>query len=40
MSKFFSSILSALGLGAAGIGSQACIMVIADEIKCPKSLVK
>lgn len=40
MSKLFSSILAALGLGAAGVGSQACIVWFADEPECPKSLIK
>lgn len=40
MSKLFSNILAALGLGAAGVGSQACFMVLFDEPKCPKSLIK
>lgn len=40
MGKLFSSILAALGLGAAGMGSQACLMFLADEPKCPKSLIK
>lgn len=40
MTKLFSNILAALGLSAAGVGSQACIAWFADEPKCPKSLVK
>lgn len=40
MGKLFSSILAALGLGAAGMGSQACFVVLADEPECPKSLIK
>ena len=40
MAKLFSSILAALGLGAANVGSQACFMVFADEPECPKNLVK
>lgn len=40
MSKLFSSILAALGLGAAGMGSQACFMFLADEPECPKSLIR
>lgn len=40
MLKLFSNILAALGLGAANVGSQACLMFIADEPECPKSLIK
>ena len=40
MSKLFANILAALGLGAAGTGSQACFVWFADEPECPKSLVK
>lgn len=40
MAKLFSNILAALGLGAANMGSQACVMFFADEPECPKSLVK
>lgn len=38
--NLFASILRTLGLGAAGMGSQACIFWMLDEPKCPKSLVK
>lgn len=38
--KFFASILKALGLSAAGMGSQACVCWMLDEPECPKSLVK
>ena len=40
MAKLFSNILAALGLGAANMGSQACVMVLFDEPECPKSLIK
>lgn len=40
MSKLFSNILAALGLGASSFGSQACFVFLADEPKCPKSLIK
>ena len=40
MAKLFSNILAALGIGAANVGSQACVMVFLDEPKCPKSLIK
>ena len=40
MAKLFSYILAALGLGAANMGSQACLMFLFDEPECPKSLVK
>jgi len=38
--NLFAAILKALGLGAAGFGSQACSCWMLDEPKCPKSLVK
>lgn len=38
--RFFASILKALGLGAANMGSQACLLWMVDEPKCPKSLIK
>lgn len=37
---FIASILSFLGAAAASTGSNACIFVILDEPKCPKSLIK
>ena len=40
MNRFFSSILSVLGLGAASVGSQACYILWIDEPECPKSLIK
>ena len=38
--KVFSAILKALGIKAAGMGSQACMTVMWDEPKMPKSLIK
>ena len=38
MRDFFASILSALGFGAAGLGSEACMSWIWDEEEMPKSL--
>lgn len=40
MKNFFASVLAALGLNAASVGSQACWMVVWDEEECPKSLIK
>jgi len=40
MGKLFSSILAALGFGAAGMGSHACIVYWIDEPECPESLIK
>lgn len=40
MLKLFSNIISALGLGASEMGSQACFVFLADEPECPKSLIK
>jgi len=38
--RFFASILKALGINAASVGSQACLLWILDEPECPKSLIK
>ncbi len=38
--RFFASVLKALGLGTANMGSQACLLWMVDEPKCPKSLIK
>lgn len=40
MGRFFASILSKLGIGAASTGSQSCIYFWLDEPECPKSLIK
>lgn len=37
---FIVNILAALGVGSAKTGSQACIFFLADEPKCPESLIK
>lgn len=38
--KLFSSILAALGIKVAEMGSQACLTFFWDEEETPKSLVK
>ena len=38
--KLFSAILAALGIKAAGMGSQACFTWLWDEEETPKSLIK
>ena len=40
MGKLFSVVLSVLGVVAAGIGSQACMFLWADEPETPASLIK
>lgn len=40
MGRFFASLLSKLGFGAAATGSQACFAFWVDEPECPKSLIK
>ena len=40
MGRFFASLLSKLGFGAATTGSQACFCFLFDEPECPKSLIK
>ena len=40
MGKLFASILAALGLKSAGMGSQACVCAFLDEEEMPKSLIK
>lgn len=37
---FLANLLAALGIGAAEVGSSACVLVVFDEPECPKSLVK
>lgn len=37
---FLANILSALGVGSAATGSQACHSFIIDEPECPESLIK
>lgn len=36
----FANILSGLANGFANIGSKACVIILMDEPKCPKSLIK
>ena len=38
--KFLANILKSLGVKAANMGSQACLTMIWDEPKMPKSLIK
>lgn len=38
--KLFGSILASLGSLAASIGSAGCIIIVYDEPKMPKSLIK
>lgn len=38
--SFLATILGTVGSILAGIGSQACILVVVDEPECPKSLIK
>jgi len=38
--NFLAKFFSFLGLGAAGLGSQACMAIIFDEPEMPKSLIK
>ena len=35
-----ASLLEFLGALASGAASQACLLIIADEPECPKSLIK
>ena len=37
---FLINFLTTIGSLAAGVGSQACFMIIMDEPECPKSLIK
>ncbi len=37
---FVASLLATVGSFLATMGSQACILVVADEPDCPKSLIK
>jgi len=38
--SFLATVLATLGSLLAGVGSQACAVVIMDEPECPKSLIK
>ena len=38
--KLFSSVLTVLGTLAATLGTQGCTVLILDEPKMPKSLLK
>lgn len=40
MKGFFATVLGALGLNAASMGSEGCFFMILDEEECPKSLIK
>ena len=35
-----ASILSFIGATVASTGSNACVLIVMDEPKCPKSLIK
>lgn len=37
---FVASLLATVGSFLATMGSQACIVVVADEPECPKNLIK
>ena len=37
---FIASLLATIGTFVASMGSQACMVVVADEPECPKSLIK
>ena len=38
--NFFANAIASLGSLLAGMGSQACFVVVLDEPECPKSLIK
>lgn len=38
--SFIADILAALGMGAANIGTQGCMVFIIDEPKMPKCLIE
>lgn len=38
--KLFGSILSSIGSFAASVGSAGCLLIVYDEPKMPKSLIK
>ena len=39
MKGFLATVLGALGLNAAAMGSEGCWCMIWDEEECPKSLI-
>lgn len=40
LKSLFASLMSVVGMGAANVGSQGCMMFFLDEPKMPKSLIK
>ena len=40
MKGFFATVLGALGLNVASMGSEGCLWMFWDEEECPKSLIK
>ncbi len=38
--RIFAKLFSFLGFGAANLGSQACMVLMLDEPKMPKSMIK
>ena len=37
---FIASLLASIGSIVAGLGSQACYLILMDEPECPTSLIK
>lgn len=40
LKSLFASLMSVVGMGAANVGSQGCMVFFLDEPKMPKSLIK
>ena len=40
LKSLFAALMSVVGMGAANVGSQGCMMFFLDEPKMPKSLIK
>ncbi len=38
--SFVVSLIAAVGSLVAGLGSQACFMILFDEPECPNTLIK
>lgn len=40
LKSLFASLMSVVGMGAANVGSQGCMMFFLDEPNIPRSLIK
>ena len=38
--NFLATLIAAFGTAVANTGSKGCLLIMADEPECPKSLIK